>query len=115
MKLISSEKVNIIKGVLEDKKALDIEVLDVKDITSIADYFVICTGLNKRHIMQLGDYLVEELNKYNEKKMRENKSEQWILMDFNDVIVHIFQEEERQRINLEKLWTKDSTEPKDVI
>mgnify|MGYP002521614431 CR=1 FL=1 len=94
--------------VLEDKKAIDIKKVDIKDKTTIADYFVIASGTSSTHIKALADNVEENLKEQGIKpvKIEGYNSGTWILMDYSDVIVHIFTEEEREHYNLEDLWEK---------
>ncbi len=98
---------NIIKY-LEDKKAINIKTIDIKAKTTIADYFIIASGTSSTHIKALADNIEEELKKQNiyPNKIEGYNSAAWILMDYQDVIVHIFTEEQRQNYNLEDLWEK---------
>lgn len=100
-------KDKIIK-ILDNKKALNIKEIDIKDKTTIADYFVIASGTSSTHVKSLADNIEEELKK---DKIYPNKIEGydsgvWILMDYGEVIVHIFTEQERQNYSLEDLWEK---------
>jgi ribosome-associated protein len=100
------DKVSKIYKVLEDKKAYDIKILYIGDLTIVADYFVIATGSSDTHVKALTDEIekklmedgvfVDHIEGYNWGK--------WILMDYGDVIVHIFQQPEREFYNLERLW-----------
>lgn len=94
--------------VLEDKKAIDIKEVNIKDKTTIADYFVIASGTSNTHIKALADNVEEKLKEQGIKpaKIEGYNSGTWILMDYSDVIVHIFTEEEREHYNLEDLWEK---------
>ncbi len=94
--------------VLEDKKAIDIKKVDIKDKTTIADYFIIASGTSSTHIKALADNIEENLKKQGIKpvKIEGYNSGTWILMDYSDIIVHIFTEEEREHYNLEDLWEK---------
>lgn len=94
--------------VLEDKKAIDIKKVDIKDKTTIADYFIIASGTSSTHIKALADNVEENLKEQGIKpvKIEGYNSGTWILMDYSDVIVHIFTEEEREHYNLEDLWEK---------
>lgn len=96
--------VTIATKVLEDKKALDIVTLDVKDRTPFADYYVLATATNVRQLNALKDAVVEELekNKINVKNVEGKVASGWILIDANHVIINVFSKEERERINLEK-------------
>ena len=92
--------------IADEKKAQDIVVLDISKLTFIAEYFVICTGINERQLQTIADEIKAKLKKrsiqnigiegYNEAK--------WILMDYGDVIVHLFSKEMRSFYDLELLW-----------
>ncbi len=94
-----------------DKKASDILVLDIKDISGFADYFVICSGNNIRQIAAIADALDEELDKQGARALhREGTAESgWLLLDFGDVIIHIFGPKEREYYRLEHLWNEAKT------
>lgn len=91
----------------DDKKANDIEVLDVKEITVIADYFVICDGQSENQVKaiarEIEDKLAEEVDLTPQKIAGKNEGK-WILMDYADFIVHIFHKDERQYYELDRLW-----------
>jgi len=91
-----------------DKKASDIILLDIRDVTTIADYFVICSGNNSRQIQAIADAVAEELGKQGANLLhREGVAETgWVLLDFGDVIVHIFGAKEREYYRLERLWNE---------
>ena len=97
----------IIKS-LEDDKAIDIISIDVKNKSSIVDTMIIVSGNNKRHITAMADHIKENLKKYGRKINTEglNKSD-WVLLDCNNLIVHIFLPETRSFYNLEKMWSID--------
>jgi ribosome-associated protein len=91
-----------------DHKALDLVLLDVKAISSFADYFLICSGRSSRQVQGIADRLEEALR---EKGIRplgvEGRREgHWVLMDYGDVIVHIFYEPTRSVYDLESLWSE---------
>ena len=94
-----------------DKKAADVLLLDVKDVTTIADYFVICSGNNARQIQAIAEAIDEELKKQGARLLfREGDAETgWVLLDFGDVIVHIFAPKEREYYRLERLWSEATT------
>lgn len=92
---------------LDNKKARDIKLLETTAITSIADYFVICTAGSAAQIKMLADEVEHQLESAGEQlHHREGyRDGGWVLIDFGCVIVHIFLEEMRQFYNLERLWT----------
>lgn len=94
----------------EDKKAYDIVILDIIEISTIADYFVICSGRSSTHVQSIAEGIVDALAKDTGLKPRKEglKEGRWILLDYGDIIVHVFQEEEREFYNLERLWADAS-------
>nr|WP_207750691.1 ribosome silencing factor [Anaeromonas gelatinilytica] len=90
----------------DDKRAVDIEVIEVSEITSIADFFVICSGNSERQTIAIADAIDEKMyeNGYELKSKEGHRSGRWILLDFGDIIVHIFHKEDRVFYNLERLW-----------
>jgi ribosome-associated protein len=100
------EKALLARSYLDAKKALDLILLDLREITLIADYFVICSGSSNTHIRGLADFVMEEFEK---EGIRANRVEgyqnaDWVLLDYGDVIIHIFSEELREYFSLERLW-----------
>jgi ribosome-associated protein len=89
-----------------EKKALDITVLDIRKLTVVADYFVICTGRSSIHTRAIADEIEQRLTGEGQPAPRKEgfREGNWILMDCGDVVIHIFQEEERIFYNLERLW-----------
>lgn len=102
----TQEKLELIKRLLDEKKAVDVEVIELGAGTLIADYFVICTGTSNVHIKAVADGLVLDGKKLGLKKhhMEGYAAAKWILIDYGDVIVHIFNEEERRYYDIESLW-----------
>ncbi|NJD01417.1 MAG: ribosome silencing factor [Ruminiclostridium sp.] len=94
-------------GILEDKKARDIEVIDISEVSTLADFFVICNGTSITHIKTLADELELKMAEagYRYYHKEGYNSARWILMDFGEVVVHIFHEEDRSFYNLERLWS----------
>lgn len=87
---------------LSNKKGVLIKILDVKDLTSIADYFIISSVMNKKQAQASADEVEEAgIKAIRKEGYREGD---WILMDFGDVIVHIFTDEERQHYDFDSLW-----------
>jgi ribosome-associated protein len=97
--------------VASDKKAFDILLLDIRDVTTIADYFVICSGNNPRQIQAIADAIDEELGKKGARLLhREGVADTgWMLLDFGDVIIHIFSPKEREYYRIEHLWSQAKT------
>lgn len=93
---------------IDDFKAKDIVLLDVKGKSSITDYMVICTGTSSRHVSSIAHHLLDEAKKNGCLVLGtegQNDSD-WIVVDLDSVMVHIMQEESRQLYELEKLWSK---------
>lgn len=91
---------------LEEKKAEDIRIIDISDISTIADYFIIADGSNKSQIQAMADNVSEVLGRagVNLRQMEGYQNANWILMDFQDVIIHIFDRENRLFYDLERIW-----------
>lgn len=91
---------------LEDKKAEDIRIIDISEISVVADYFIIAGGSNRSQIQALADNVQEVLFKagFEMKQVEGYNTANWILMDFNDVIIHILDKENRLFYNLERIW-----------
>ena len=108
--MTAEQELNIIKEILEKKKALDIDVIDVRDMTLVADYFVIATGTSKIHIKSIADgILIDGKEKGLQKLHCEGYTAgKWILVDLGDIIVHIFTQQEREYYDLESLWRETS-------
>ncbi len=106
--MTSKELVDKIVEALDSKKGIDIEVLDVADKTTLADYFVIASGSSSTQIKALSDeveYLVKtDLGLYAD-HVEGRSGDRWMLIDYRDVVVHIMHPEERANYNLEKLWS----------
>ena len=93
-------------GALEDKKAEDIKVIDIGEVSSIADYFIIATGSNSNQLAAMQDAVDEVMYKagIEAKQVEGNNNSTWILVDYNDVIVHLFSKEDRLFYDLERIW-----------
>lgn len=92
---------------VEDRKAEDITLLDLRPDAIIADFFVVCTGDNERHIKALGDHVREHVKQRYQKipfSMEGTAESGWILLDYGDIVVHIFSDHQREYYDLEGLW-----------
>lgn len=94
-----------------DKKASDVLLLDIREVTTFADYFVICSGSNRRQIQAIAEAIDEQLSSQGANLFqREGIAETgWILLDFGDVIIHILGPKEREYYDLERLWSEAKT------
>lgn len=104
---ISREMARTACHALGEKKAEDIRIIEISDISPLADYFIIATGANTNQIQAMVDAVDESLTKagYQVKQIEGNRNSSWILMDYSDIIVHIFSKEDRLFYDLEKIWT----------
>ncbi len=93
---------------LNEKKASAISLLDVSNISLIADYFIICEGASKNQCRAICDHLLENLPEEGHTLLHKEgyQEARWILLDYGDLVIHIFQPEERAFYNLERLWGK---------
>lgn len=91
---------------LDDKKGIDIKVIDIHGVSVIAEYFIIASGSNINQVQAMVDNVEEMLGRagYEAKQIEGNKSSSWILMDYGDLIVHVFDEENRLFYDLERIW-----------
>ncbi|MGO5052304.1 ribosome silencing factor [Lachnospiraceae bacterium LCP25S3_G4] len=91
---------------LDEKKGEDIKIIDISQVSVLADYFIIANGTNESQVKALVDSVEEELNKSGfEVKQREGYGlGNWVLLDFGDIIIHIFDKENRLFYNLERIW-----------
>ena len=96
--------------ILDSKKAQDIVVVDIRHLTVIADDFIICSGRSTTQVKALANYVDDEMSKLGREPLRsEGKQEgRWAVVDYGDVIVHIFHEETRRLYSLEQLWSDGS-------
>lgn len=102
----SNEMAKLAIQALEDKKAEDIKVIDISEVSVIADYFIIANGTNRSQIQAMTDNVEETLGRagYPLKQIEGYQNANWVLLDFNDVIIHIFDKENRLFYDLERIW-----------
>lgn len=92
---------------IHDKKGLDLEILDVGDLLAITDLFVIATGTSRTHVRAVAEGVEEALSdEAGRKPMRREGTDQaeWVLLDYGDVVIHLFQPDQREYYGLERLW-----------
>ena len=91
---------------LEDKKAEDITIIDISEVSVLADYFIIAGGSNRNQVQAMADSAEEALGRagYDAKQIEGYQSANWILMDYKDIIVHVFSKEDRAFYDLERIW-----------
>lgn len=102
----SNEMAKVAIAALDDKKAKDIKVIDISNVSVMADYFIIASGTNRNQVQAMANNVEEKLHEHgiHPRQVEGYQAANWILMDFNDVIVHVFNEEDRLFYNLEKIW-----------
>lgn len=102
----TAELCKIAVETLEDRKAEDVKVIDIREISPIADYFIIANGTNQNQIQAMRDAADEALYKagLTVKQVEGNQNSTWILMDYGDIIIHIFSKEDRLFYDLERVW-----------
>ena len=107
----SEEMVKLIYKAMDDKKAEDIKIIDIADVSTIADYFIICSGSNASQMEAIIDNITETLGRagYESKRTEGGRNSSWILMDYQDVVVHIFSKEDRLFYDLERTWRDGKT------
>lgn len=96
---------------LEDKKAEDIRVIDISEVSVLADYFIIADGNNHNQVQAMIDNVEEVLGKagYTPKQIEGYQNANWVLMDYSDIIVHVFDKENRLFYDLERIWRDGKT------
>ena len=108
MSTVSTEKMmaQIACKAIDDKKGQDIKIIDIHNVSVIADYFVIASGTNSNQVKAIVDNVEEQLGRagFEAKQIEGNRNSSWILMDYGDVIVHVFDEENRLFYDLERIW-----------
>ena len=108
MSTVSTEKMmaQIACKAIDDKKGQDIKVIDIHNVSVIADYFVIASGTNSNQVQAIVDNVEEQLGRagFEPKQIEGTRNSNWILMDYGDLIIHVFDEENRLFYDLERIW-----------
>ena len=104
--MTAKELAKIAVNALEDRKAEDVTVIDISEISPIADYFIIASGNNRNQVQAMADNAEEALGRagYEPKQIEGTRNSNWILMDYGDLIIHVFDEENRLFYDLERIW-----------
>ncbi len=102
----SKEKLALVLEAADEKRALDVVTLEVSDLTLMTDYMVICSGTSTIHIRSVADGILEKLKAAGIKGIRAEgyQDARWVLIDYGDVVVHVFAEAEREFYRLEEFW-----------
>ncbi|WP_408071157.1 ribosome silencing factor [Butyrivibrio sp. JL13D10] len=113
----SKNMVKLAVNALEDTKGLDIEIIDISEVSTLGDYFIVASGTNRSQIQAMADRVEETLGKagYEKKDIEGYESAFWILQDFGDIIVHIFDQENRLFYDLERIWRDGKHITKDEL
>ncbi|MDD6148756.1 MAG: ribosome silencing factor [Lachnospiraceae bacterium] len=103
--------VKLLKDALSDKKAEDIKILDIHEISVLGDYFVIASGNNVNQLQAMEDAVDEVMykNGYHQKQVEGTRQSSWILLDYGNIVVHLFSKEDREFYDLDRIW-KDGIE-----
>lgn len=104
--MTANEMTKLVVEALEDRKAEDVTVIDIHEISPVADFFVVANGTNQNQLQAMRDAVDEAMykNGIHAKQVEGNQNSTWILMDYEDIIVHIFSKEDRLFYDLERIW-----------
>jgi ribosome-associated protein len=107
------ERIRLALAAASDKKAMDPVVLDLRSIASFTDFFIVTSGANVRQVQAIADEVVEQLKKQGERAARVEgyNSAEWVLVDYGDFIVHVFDDKARRFYDLERLWREATKVP----
>lgn len=111
----SEDRANLLREIVEDRKAENVELLDLRGRSLLADYFLICTGTSSVQIRAISNAILERVDEGDLPKPRIEGQQvgEWILLDFADVVVHVMDEESRAKYRLEQFWT--TAQPKGAL
>ncbi|HIU77410.1 MAG TPA: ribosome silencing factor [Candidatus Pelethocola excrementipullorum] len=113
----SKEMTRLAVAALEDKKASEVKIIDIEHISTLADYFIIASGTNRNQVQAMADSVEEALSKagYEPKQIEGYQNANWILMDYGDIVLHLFDEENRLFYDLERIWRDGKLIEKEAI
>ena len=108
--MTSKELAKLACDALDDKKALEIKVINIENVSTLADYFIIASGTNHNQVQAMADNVDETLGRagYEPKQIEGYQNANWILMDYRDIVIHILYEENSLFYDLERIW-RDGT------
>lgn len=108
---------DLVVEALEDLKALDIKILDVRGKTAITDFMVVASGTSDRHVKALSNSVIRALKEHDIKPagVEGDREAEWVLVDARDVVVHMMLPKVRDFYNLEKLWEVEGEVPEDIL
>lgn len=103
------EKIEIIKKACEEKNGHDLQVIDIREKTTIADYFVVVSGNSTTQVKAIYNELIDKMYEagYELNHREGHETNRWVLMDYGDIVVHIFHKDERDYYKIERLWEED--------
>lgn len=103
----AEQQVELLRGALEEKKGVNVQVIDLRGRSAIADYFIVASGTSNRHLLTMAEEVdrVAHVNKLPVLGTEGTQEARWVLIDLVDVVVHLFLEEVRAFYDLEKLWS----------
>jgi len=104
--MTSREMAKIASLAIDDKKGMNIKIIDISKISVLADYFIIASGSNRNQVQAIADNVQEELGKAGHecKQVEGYQTANWILLDYGDIIIHVFSDEDRLFYDLERIW-----------
>ena len=113
----TNELTQIVIDALDELKALDIRALDVRNLTSVTDVMIICTGTSSRHVKSIANNVVADAKHSGLQPLgvEGEQDAEWVLVDLGDVVVHVMQKHTREFYDIESLWKMDLSEHKNVL
>lgn len=113
--ITSEDKAKLIAEFADDMKAVDIQQMDIRAKTSVADFFVVCTGTSDTHVRAVSERVAEKMREAGHRPIRQSDSGRngggWVLFDYGDVVFHVMLEEKRQFYDLESFWQNLPSDP----
>lgn len=108
---VGKEMARIACAALEEKKSEDIKVISIDKVSTLADYFIIASGSNRNQVQAMVDSVDEAMGKagYQPKQVEGYQNANWILMDYGDLVIHVFDTENRVFYDLERIWRDGET------